>query len=197
LSNTAKKNLEKTVTEYQALGVKSQFFVSPVTVARMGQNLERGLGQFANYLWSTLSWLGYGDSFWPVFFKSSVWLVISALLFLATQAGGEGAFYFPSIALTILGLFVLISTWRRRARPSMPIFNKIFRFFIGCSLGVGLLGISIYFYSHNNVSFLLLFQTYGGQIQRLAPSLIFGVLGWAFFFGSNHGDSKLFFGISY
>ena len=76
-----KEEIEKKVDELLEDKVDTIFFVSPVTITRMGDGVEILMGKISNYLWHLLSWLGYQ----PSIFKPLVWWLLASISFLTVQ----------------------------------------------------------------------------------------------------------------
>lgn len=105
----------KVVDEINSLVAKNVdtiFFVSPVTMARMGGNIERAIGQIANYLWKSSQNLCLGHELnWK---KPFFWYVLFLLSMFSVQTRINGVpGYYASGTLFLISLLNLFFDWRR------------------------------------------------------------------------------------
>lgn len=111
LSENHKKNIQDSVESLSTNGVINLFFVSPVTFARMGGEIEHAIGRVANYLWKLSSRLGWNLNI----FKPAVWWFFSSILFLSVQMKFHGnAGYYSSFILWLVLLILLIADYRTK-----------------------------------------------------------------------------------
>lgn len=87
---------------------KTLFWISPVTVARMGGDIERLLGGVSNFVWSMAARFGYGKSLMRGFFWSLIFSLIYLSLYVETESFPG---FVQSIATAVICTLLLLFNW--------------------------------------------------------------------------------------
>src|SRR5690606_25561071 len=96
--------------------IKAVFWISPVTVARMGGSVERALGSLANLFWSLGAGISYGKSFLRVF----VWCLAFLLLYVVLYLDNQAAPGFPQSVTTGLLFNFIAFSYRNDLKKYFP-----------------------------------------------------------------------------
>lgn len=103
MSKDHRKALTETFEKVPAT-TETLFIVSPVTIARMGGDIETLLGSVANLFWSFGKWLGYGKNFWRI----SFWFLAFAFMYFSLHLNTVNApVIVQSIALGLISVILL------------------------------------------------------------------------------------------
>lgn len=137
MSEVEKEKIAEALSKLPS-SIKQLFIISPVTVARMGGNIEGFLGNFSNFLWSLGAWLSYKR---PKV-RASFWALVSAILYWINQLNTPN---FPGITqsaiLVVIGIFLLARS--SDVSQYLPEHKGLIKTAFVLLLALGLVGISV------------------------------------------------------